>query len=339
MAWYRESKRTWLEKLCIDVLKCGSIPKHVAFIMDGNRRYATKNGMEKLQGHALGFEKLSETLEWCLDLGITEVTVYTFSIENFKRPKEEVDCLMNLAREKFQDLLQEKEKLDKYGVCIRIFGDITLLPEDIQMLIADVVLYTYNNSKTYLNVCFAYTSREEITNATKEIAQEVVAGNLFPCDITENIFNRSLYSCKSSNPDIVVRTSGEVRLSDFLLWQSSYSVLYFFQVLWPEFKIWHLFLAVLFYQHHSKTLKVIKERHYQQMTQLEEKEDTVSAIQEHQKMHENPLQHKFPLDVLEIRGQMEIRRKNYLNQLDSERYRRLICIKNGQTKQNSPPVS
>ncbi|PRD28449.1 UNVERIFIED_CONTAM: Dehydrodolichyl diphosphate synthase complex subunit DHDDS [Trichonephila clavipes] len=290
MSWIHESKRTWIERFCINVLRSGPIPKHVAFIMDGNRRFAVKRGMEKLEGHSFGFNKLSETLEWCLDLGITEVTVYTFSIENFKRPKEEVNCLMNLAREKFRELLNEKfffsnkkmktyhffynlhfkqillylshvifkirEKLEKYGVCIRIFGNIALLPVDLQMLVAEAVLHTYNNTKTYLNVCLAYTSREEITNAVKDIAKEVVKGNLKECDISEKILDQSLYSCKSTAPDIIVRTSGEIRLSDFLLWQGSYSVLSFLKVLWPDFKIWHLFLAVLLFQHNYEKLKV-----------------------------------------------------------------------------------
>ncbi|MEE6526802.1 hypothetical protein FKM82_027672 [Ascaphus truei] len=122
------------------------MPKHVAFIMDGNRRYAQKCHVERQEGHSQGFEKLAETLRWCLNLGICEVTVYAFSIENFKRSAEEVEGLMELARQKFSRLLEERDKLEKHGVCIRVLGDLTLLPLDIQKLIAQAVLETRNYS-------------------------------------------------------------------------------------------------------------------------------------------------------------------------------------------------
>ncbi|XP_055946190.1 dehydrodolichyl diphosphate synthase complex subunit DHDDS-like isoform X2 [Argiope bruennichi] len=339
MSWIHESKRTWLEKFCINVLKSGPIPKHVALIMDGNRRYAVRKGMEKLQGHAFGFNKLSETLEWCLDLGITEVTVYTFSIENFKRPKEEVNCLMNLAREKFRELLKEKEKLEKYGVCIRIFGNIKLLPVDIQMLVAEAVLHTYNNTKTYLNVCLAYTSREEITNAVKDVALEVVSGNLKECDISEKILDQSLYSRKSTNPDIIVRTSGEIRLSDFLLWQSSYSVLSFLKVLWPDFTIWHLFLAVLFYQHNYEKLKEINNKHSCKIQHEEEQLDIQAAVQQYESKKTVEDNTNFESEILRIRNEMNERRNKFLDKLDKDRYEELLQIKEGNTIQLDPPFA
>ncbi|GIX75569.1 dehydrodolichyl diphosphate synthase complex subunit DHDDS [Caerostris darwini] len=338
MSWIHESKRSWLEKFCINVLKSGPIPKHVAFIMDGNRRFAVQKGMEKLQGHAFGFNKLSETLEWCLDLGITEVTVYTFSIENFKRPREEVNCLMNLAREKFKELLQEKEKLKKYGVCIRIFGNISMLPVDLQMLVADAVLYTYNNTKTYLNVCLAYTSREEIANAVKDIALEVIEGNLKECDISEKIMDQSLYSRKSSTPDIVIRTSGEVRLSDFLLWQSSYSVLAFLKVLWPDFKIWHLFLAVLFYQHNYEKLKEINNKHSIKILHEEEQLDIAAAVQQYENTKSATDNTNFQSEILRLRNEMDERRRNFVDKLDQDRYEKLLQIKDGNTTQIQFPV-
>ncbi|GFS99541.1 dehydrodolichyl diphosphate synthase complex subunit DHDDS [Nephila pilipes] len=338
MSWIHESKRTWLERFCINVLKSGPIPKHVAFIMDGNRRFAVKKGMEKLQGHSFGFNKLSETLEWCLDLGITEVTVYTFSIENFKRPKEEVNCLMNLAREKFRELLKEKEKLEKYGVCIRIFGDITLLPVDLQMLVAEAVLHTYNNTKTYLNVCLAYTSREEITSAVKDIAKEVVKDNLKECDISERILNQSLYSCKSSVPDIIVRTSGEIRLSDFLLWQGSYSVLSFLKVLWPDFRIWHLFLAVLLFQHNYEKLKDVSNKHSLKILHEEEQLDIAAAVAQYESNKSYSDNTNFESEILRLRNEMDERRCRFLDKLDRDRYEKLVQIKEGNTVQVEPPV-
>ncbi|XP_072103494.1 dehydrodolichyl diphosphate synthase complex subunit DHDDS [Mobula birostris] len=248
MAWIQEAELNFVERLCASILKVGPMPKHVAFIMDGNRRYAQKCRVEREQGHSQGFEKLAETLRWCLNLNIQEVTVYAFSIENFKRSKEEVDGLMELARQKFTRLLEEQENLKKYGVRIRVLGNLTLLPVDIQELIAQAVLATQSYNKCFLNVCFAYTSRHEITSAVREMALGVEEGLLRPSDLSEALLAKCLYSSSSPDPDLLIRTSGEVRLSDFLLWQTSHSCLVFQPVLWPEYTFWNLCQAILQYQ-------------------------------------------------------------------------------------------
>ncbi|NWI67523.1 DHDDS synthase, partial [Todus mexicanus] len=219
MSWIREDKLTIIERFCGNIIKAGPMPKHVAFIMDGNRRFAQKCHVERQQGHSQGFDKLAQTLRWCLNLGIREVTVYAFSIENFKRSKEEVDGLMDLARQKFSRLLEEQENLKKHGVCIRVLGDLPLLPVDIQELIAQAVQATKNYNKCFLNVCFAYTSRHEISNAVREMAWGVEQGLLEPSDVSESLLDKCLYTNNSPDPDLLIRTSGEVRLSDFLLWQ------------------------------------------------------------------------------------------------------------------------
>ncbi|KAM6235347.1 dehydrodolichyl diphosphate synthase complex subunit DHDDS isoform 2-T4 [Spheniscus humboldti] len=221
MSWIREGELTIIERFCANIIKAGPMPKHVAFIMDGNRRYAQKCHVERQQGHSQGFDKLAQTLRWCLNLGIREVTVYAFSIENFKRSKEEVDGLMDLARQKFSRLLEEQESLKKHGVCIRVLGDLPLLPLDIQELIAQAVLATRNYNKCFLNVCFAYTSRHEISNAVREMAWGVEQGLLEPSDVSESLLDKCLYTNNSPDPDLLIRTSGEVRLSDFLLWQKA----------------------------------------------------------------------------------------------------------------------
>ncbi|GAU98078.1 hypothetical protein RvY_09273-1 [Ramazzottius varieornatus] len=218
-SWIRTDKRTTLQKLACSILKRGPIPKHVAFIMDGNRRYANRRNLDRAQGHLLGFDKLTETLEWCLDLGIREVTVYAFSIENFKRSQDEVDCLMELAKRKFTLLLAEKEKLAEYGVCVRIIGNISLLPPDLQQIVADVAATTMTNSRSFLNVCIAYTSREEMSHAVKEVAVLCENGTIDPANVTEKTIASHLYTKASPDPELLIRTSGEVRLSDFLLWQ------------------------------------------------------------------------------------------------------------------------
>ncbi|KAK6474221.1 dehydrodolichyl diphosphate synthase complex subunit DHDDS-like isoform X1 [Huso huso] len=261
MSWIHKGELTFIERLSANILKAGPMPKHVAFIMDGNRRYARKLHVERQQGHTQGFDKLAETLRWCLNLEIREVTVYAFSIENFKRAKDEVDGLMELARQKFSRLLDEQEDLEKHGVCIRVLGDLTLLPLDIQKLIAQAVLATKNHNKCFLNVCFAYTSRHEITNAVKEAAWGVEQGLIKPSDVSEFLLDECLYTSNSPDPDLLIRTSGEVRLSDFLLWQTTYSCLVFQSILWPEYSFWNLCEAILQYQLNHHALQKARDLH------------------------------------------------------------------------------
>lgn len=220
MSWLRESNLNWTQRFALEVIKSGKIPRHVAFIMDGNRRYAKKMHMDRsTDGHVHGFDKLAVALQWCVDFGIEEVTVYAFSIENFKRTDFEVDTLMQLAREKFHKFKEEKDELNKRGICIRVIGNWKLLPLDLQKNMADVMLMTQHNTKAFLNVAFAYTSRDEITESIRDIVDGVKCHELQPNDITDDLIRRCMYSGKSSDPDLLVRTSGEWRLSDFLLWQ------------------------------------------------------------------------------------------------------------------------
>lgn len=174
-----------------------------------------------MEGHKQGFNKLSETLQWCLDIGIKECTVYAFSIENFKRSQEEVDTLMDMAREKFAKLLEERDKLHEKGVCIRIIGNLKMLPKDIQKTIAEAMLLTKDNKNVALNVAFAYTSRDEIKSSMNAILEGVKNNELREDDVNDDLIEACLYTRKCSDPDLLVRTSGEVRLSDFLLWQVS----------------------------------------------------------------------------------------------------------------------
>ncbi|XP_020294415.1 dehydrodolichyl diphosphate synthase complex subunit DHDDS [Pseudomyrmex gracilis] len=255
MSWIRERTLNWFQSLILKILRTGHVPRHVAFIMDGNRRYANKKNVAKVEGHARGFDKLSETLNWCMDLGVVEVTVYAFSIENFKRSKEEVDGLMELAKQKFERLLEEKDKLKEKGVCVRVIGNLSLLPKDLRKLMAEAMIVTKNNNKSFLNVAFAYTSRDEITHAIKDITKGVKHADILPEDISENLISDCLYTYNSPNPDLLIRTSGEVRLSDFLMWQISDTCVYFTDVLWPEFSIWHFFSAILYYQKYYPDLQ------------------------------------------------------------------------------------
>jgi len=202
-----------------------------------------------------GFEKLSETLQWCRHLGITTVTVYAFSIENFKRDQEEVDALFKLFREKMKLLIEEEQKLKQHGVKIRIIGNQSYLPDDIQDLIKTATKITENNHKFTLNVAFSYTAREEITHAVRKTVEDVKAKEARIEDIDEKVLESHLYTAPYNKVDLILRTSGECRLSDFLLWQASSSITYFAEVLWPELSFCHLLLAVFHYQRNQFLLE------------------------------------------------------------------------------------
>ena len=240
-----EVEKSWFEKLCSGVICRGPIPNHVAFIMDGNRRFAAKKHVQRIEGHRKGFDKLSEMLRWCHNLNIPEVTVYAFSAENFKRSREEVDSLMELARIKFAKILEEVEQLKAHGIQIRLVGELHLLPWDIEELAKKLMDATKHCSKCRLNVCVAYTSRLEMTQMVRDCTWGLEQGLIQESDITEHLINKTL---QISDVDVLIRTSGEVRLSDFLLWQSSYSFLSFLDVLWPEFSMIDFYYAILRYQ-------------------------------------------------------------------------------------------
>lgn len=212
-----------MQRLSLMVLRTGPIPRHIAFIMDGNRRFARKSKVGTVHGHSKGFDKLSEVLQWCLDMGVQEVTVYAFSIENFKRSKEEVDGIFDLARDKFRRLLSEKDKLMELGIRVEVIGNLNLFPKDIIETIAEAMTETRNNNRAVLSVAFAYTSRDEITHSIETILTGVDQQQIDTKDIDEELISRCLYTKNRPTPEILIRSSGETRLSDFLLWQVTMS--------------------------------------------------------------------------------------------------------------------
>lgn len=254
---------SWIESTACSILKCGQIPKHVAFIMDGNRRFANKAKIGKSDGHKQGFNTLSKVLSWCRELGIQQVTLYAFSIENFKRTSDEVDSIMDLVREKCDSLLDELDKINEAGIRVRVAGDLHLLPKDLQERADKIHKLTCNNDKAYLNVCLAYTSRHEMVAAIRNLSNEVCKDKtLKPEDIDLNMFEQNLYLPRPF-PDLIIRTSGEVRLSDFMLWQCQESTLVFVHALWPEISIWDFLKAIFHFQHQRKFVqKQIKNNSY-----------------------------------------------------------------------------
>ncbi|KAJ3195870.1 cis-prenyltransferase [Irineochytrium annulatum] len=236
-----------MNDIVLNLLKLGPVPKHVAFIMDGNRRFAQNRGLQVQKGHEEGFSKLEETLDWCIRLGVEVVTVYAFSTENFNRDPEEVRLLMELAKEKFKEFATKSasEVIQKFGISVKVFGNTSLLPEDVRDAASQAVEMTSQYNRATLNICIPYTSREEIALAIRSTVEHMdLAGEL-----DAEILNKWMYSADSPPLDLLVRTSGEIRLSDFMLWQAASSAeIHFIDTLWPDFSIWDVMFALLKYQ-------------------------------------------------------------------------------------------
>jgi len=221
--------------------------------LDGNRRWARESGLEPWVGHYYGADKTKEVLKWCLDLGVNSITFYVFSTENFRRPKEEVEKLLDLFREKLQEALRSEE-IHQYKVRVKVIGRVHLLPKDLQEMIRKIEDETRSYSSRYLNLAIAYGGRAEIVDAAKKIAEKVALGEIKPEEIDEKIFEQHLYTAflPKQDPDLIIRTSGEERLSGFLLYQSAYSELCFLDVYWPEFRRIDLLRAIRTYQRRKR---------------------------------------------------------------------------------------
>lgn len=211
------------------------MPKHIAIIMDGNRRLAERFGLKPWEGHRLGADKVEDVLEWCIDLGIETITVYAFSTENFDRPKEEVEKLFDLFVEYFNKIARDK-RIHKNRTRVKAIGKIERFPERVR----EAILYAADATKDYdnlqFNLAMAYGGRQEVLDALKKIAEDVKSGKTDVSTITESTISENLYTNGLPDPDLIIRTSGEERISGFLLWQSAYSELYFCESYWPGFR-------------------------------------------------------------------------------------------------------
>ncbi|HNR25724.1 MAG TPA: polyprenyl diphosphate synthase [Methanobacteriaceae archaeon] len=237
-------------------LRPENLPKHVAIIMDGNRRFTKVQGnLNTIEGHKKGVDTLEKVLDWCIDLGIEIVTVYAFSTENFHRPAHEVQGLMQLFKKNFEEITNN-QKIHKNQVQVRAVGKLELLPEDVRAAINKAEESTANYNQRRLNIAIGYDGRMEIVDAIKKIVKDVEVGKLDVDDIDENIVNRNLYTAGVEDPNLIIRTSGEERLSGFLLWQSSYSELYFSNSLWPALRKVDFLRALRSYQERERRFGV-----------------------------------------------------------------------------------
>lgn len=207
-------------------------PGHLAVIMDGNGRWAKAQGLDRFHGHIQGVESIRRTVELCIEHGIKYLTLYAFSTENWGRPDEEVNGLMELL---CKCTVNEVPKLKKQGVRVRFIGDLDILDDKVRESIENSHRETRDNDKLHLMLAVNYGSRAELTSSLKEIANMVIDGDLAIDDITSDLISEKLYTSGIPDPDLIIRTSGECRLSNFLLWQAAYSEFYFTDVLWPDF--------------------------------------------------------------------------------------------------------
>lgn len=230
-------KRLFSAKSNIDInpaLEAGKLvaPNHISMIMDGNGRWAKSRGLPRSAGHKKGAETVRLMIESCVENKIDYLTLYAFSSENWQRSDEEVQDLMSLLRFYLE---KELSSLHKQGVKLLVIGERDKLSKDIQQKITDAEILTNNNEVLTLSIALSYGGRQEITQAMRIIASEVKSGNIAPEEIDENVISKYLYTAKLPLPDLLIRTGGEHRLSNFLLWQSAYTELYFTDILWPDF--------------------------------------------------------------------------------------------------------
>jgi undecaprenyl diphosphate synthase len=232
-------------------------PVHVAIIMDGNGRWAKKQGHERLYGHNFGVESVREVLKASKELGIKYLTLYAFSTENWNRPKKEVDGLMDLL---VRSIANEIDELMSSDVRLMTIGDTDGLPDSCKDELSSAMERTQNNQTINLVLALNYSSRWEIANSVKKIAKEVMEGNLNIENIDNELISSKLTTSSIPDPELIIRTSGEHRLSNFLLWQAAYSEFYFCEVLWPDFKREDLYKAILDYQSRERRFGMVSEQ-------------------------------------------------------------------------------
>ncbi|WP_458454508.1 polyprenyl diphosphate synthase [Methanobrevibacter sp.] len=237
-------------------LKPEKMPKHVAIIMDGNRRYSKLQGnMDVVKGHEIGVDTLEKVLDWSIELGIEIITVYAFSTENFNRPEHEVEGLMRLFVKNFKRLV-DHPKIHNNEVKVKVVGRTELIPESVRDAINEAEEATANYNKRLFNIAIGYDGRLEIIDSIKKIIEQVQAGKITIDDVNEDLVSENLYTGGLADPNLIIRTSGEERLSGFLLWQSSYSELYFCETLWPELRKVDFIRAIRSYQERERRFGV-----------------------------------------------------------------------------------
>lgn len=248
----------------------GEIPRHIAIIMDGNGRWAKERGMPRISGHSEGVERVRDTVRACAQLGVEYLTLYTFSTENWKRPKDEVSFLMRLL---LKALENETDELQTNNVRIQMIGDISALPQEVQAELLESIQKTKDNTGLTLILALSYSGRWDLTRAIKRIVQDVTAGRISEQDVTDDLVEKYLSTASIPDPDLLIRTSGEFRLSNFLLWQLAYTEIYISSRFWPGFQRDELYAAIASYQK--------RERRFGMVSEQVKKDDTGESYLQH----------------------------------------------------------
>jgi undecaprenyl diphosphate synthase len=244
-------------KIQEELKRSGGIPTHIAIIMDGNGRWAKRRGLPRVAGHREGVKSVRDVVEACAQLGVKYLTLFAFSTENWRRPKEEIDTLMKLL---IKTLRSETEKLHKNDIKLMAIGDIDSLPKEVRKELKEAMEKTKNNKRMVLNLALSYSGRWEIIEAVKEIARDVKKGKVKIEEIDDKLFSNYLKTAGIPDPDLLIRTSGELRISNFLLWQIAYTELYITDCLWPDFRRKHLYEAIRDYQRRERRFGMTSEQ-------------------------------------------------------------------------------
>lgn len=245
------------ERLQEELKASGAIPSHIAIIMDGNGRWARKRGLPRVAGHKKGVDTVREIVEVCAELGVKYLTLYTFSTENWNRPKDEVSTLMRLLLNSLKARLDE---LNENDIKLTSIGDLSSLPVEVQEQLKKDIEKTKNNKRMTLNLALSYSGRWELINAVKSISRQVLKNELRPENIDEKIISDNLTTRSLPDPELIIRTSGEFRLSNFLLWQIAYSEFVILDVFWPDFTRNHLYNSIKVYQNRERRFGKVSEQ-------------------------------------------------------------------------------
>jgi undecaprenyl diphosphate synthase len=246
------------DKKSQDALKeSGNIPVHIAIIMDGNGRWAKKRGLPRIAGHKEGVESVRDTVEACGQLGVKYLTLYAFSTENWKRPREEVSMLMRLLMRALRD---QTDKLHKNNVSVHAIGDLSSLPSEVQEELLDAIEKTKTNTGLHLYLALSYSGRWDLAGAMRSIALGIQQGKIAPEEIDERLISEHLSTKNVPDPDLLIRTSGELRISNFLLWQLAYSEIVISESFWPDFRRKELYQAIAAYQRRERRFGMVSEQ-------------------------------------------------------------------------------
>ena len=243
----------WCEDLCLSVIRVGGVPDHIGIIMDGNRRYAREHSLPSATGHTHGYLTLTRVLQWSLKVRVRAITVFAFSIDNFNRSAEEISDLLGLAQSRMSELSRRRGLIDTFGICVRIFGNVSFIKSEVRDSLARAVEYSRGQTRIHLNIAAAYTSSQELSDGARAVTDAVTAGELLADDITWKLLNQTLYThslhAQWRTPALLIRTSGECRLSDFLLYQAGSAHLAFLDVYWPDLNLAHFCHLLLDWQY------------------------------------------------------------------------------------------